>query len=142
MGDGGDITGVRGGQVPDGLFVRYGRHLSRWQPTVDGAVPEGLTPAARGGTARCVLVPRAGRDAPRAYPLLREQAVGDGSFVEVGLRDGARAVAEALVDGDGRQALAARGPRGVRAGHPCFSPCRIRTRVGGRPRRPRRRRRC
>ncbi|MFF9812279.1 glycogen debranching N-terminal domain-containing protein [Streptomyces sp. NPDC014006] len=83
VGDGGDITGVRGGHVPDGLFVRDGRHLSRWQLTVDGAVPETLTPVAGGDTARCVLVPRGGRDEPPAYTLFREQAVGDGSFVEV-----------------------------------------------------------
>jgi len=40
VGDGGDISGVRGGGSPDGLFVRDARHLSRWQLTVDGAVPE------------------------------------------------------------------------------------------------------
>jgi glycogen debranching enzyme len=82
VGDGGDISGVRGVGFPDGLFVRDARHLSRWQLTVDGAVPETLTPVADGDTARCVLVPRGGRDEPPAYTLFREQAVGDGSFVE------------------------------------------------------------
>lgn len=82
VGDGGDISGVRGGGTPDGLFVRDARHLSRWQLTVDGAVPETLTPVAEGDTARCVLVPRGGRQEPPAYTLFREQAVGDGGFVE------------------------------------------------------------
>lgn len=82
VGDGGDISGVRGGSSPDGLFVRDARHLSRWQLTVDGAVPEALSPVADGDTARCVLVPRGGRQEPPAYTLFREQAVGDGSFVE------------------------------------------------------------
>ncbi|WP_261718329.1 glycogen debranching N-terminal domain-containing protein [Streptomyces sp. FZ201] len=83
VGDGGDISGVRGGAgFPGGLFVRDARHLSRWQLTVDGAVPETLSPVAEGDTARCVLVPRGGRQEPPAYTLFREQAVGDGSFVE------------------------------------------------------------
>ncbi|WP_405947859.1 aminotransferase [Streptomyces prunicolor] len=82
VGDGGDISGVRGGSSPDGLFVRDARHLSRWQLTVDGAVPEALTPVADGDMARCVLVPRGGRQEPPAHTLFREQAVGDGSFVE------------------------------------------------------------
>lgn len=82
VGDGGDISGVRSVGSPDGLFVRDARHLSRWQLTVDGAVPEALTPVADGDTARCVLVPRGGRNEPPAYTLFREQAVGDGSFVE------------------------------------------------------------
>ncbi|MFF7068170.1 amylo-alpha-1,6-glucosidase [Streptomyces pseudovenezuelae] len=83
VGDGGDISGVRGGgSSPDGLFVRDARHLSRWQLTVDGAVPEALSPVADGDTARCVLVPRGGRQEPPAHTLFREQAVGDGSFVE------------------------------------------------------------
>ncbi|NEY31598.1 aminotransferase [Streptomyces sp. PRKS01-65] len=82
VGERGDISGVGCGSVPDGLFVRDARHLSRWQLTVDGAVPEALTPVAAGDTARCVLVPRGGRDEPPAYTLFREQAVGDGSFVE------------------------------------------------------------
>ncbi|GAB2843213.1 glycogen debranching N-terminal domain-containing protein [Streptomyces deserti] len=82
VGDRGDISGVRGVSAPDGLFVRDARHLSRWQLTVDGAVPETLAPVADGDTARCVLVPRGGRQEPPAYTLFREQAVGDGSFVE------------------------------------------------------------
>ncbi|MEU6541092.1 glycogen debranching N-terminal domain-containing protein [Streptomyces sp. NPDC047000] len=84
VGDGGDITGVRGtGGSPDGLFARDARHLSRWQLTVDGAVPETLAPVADGDVARCVLVPRGGRGEPPAYTVFREQAVGDGSFVEL-----------------------------------------------------------
>ncbi|MFF4485266.1 glycogen debranching N-terminal domain-containing protein [Streptomyces sp. NPDC001544] len=83
VGDRGDISGVRGGGLPDGLFVRDARHLSRWQLTVDGAVPEVLTPVADGDGARCVLVPRGGRQEPPAHTVFREQAVGDGSFVEL-----------------------------------------------------------
>ena len=82
VGDSGDISGVRGGNSPAGLFVRDARHLSRWQLTVDGAVPETLTPVADGDTARCVLVPRGGRQEPPAHTLFREQAVADGAFVE------------------------------------------------------------
>ncbi|MEU3986432.1 glycogen debranching N-terminal domain-containing protein [Streptomyces sp. NPDC026672] len=82
VGDGGDISGVRGGSSPDGLFVRDARHLSRWQLTVDGAVPETLTPVADGDAARCVLVPRGGRQEPPAHTVFREQAVAGGSFVE------------------------------------------------------------
>ncbi|MGW7256247.1 amylo-alpha-1,6-glucosidase [Streptomyces sp. NPDC054834] len=82
VGDRGDISGVRGGGSPDGLFVRDARHLSRWQLTVDGAMPEVLTPVADGDGARCVLVPRGGRQEPPAHTLFREQAVGDSSFVE------------------------------------------------------------
>ncbi|GAA2499143.1 amylo-alpha-1,6-glucosidase [Streptomyces longisporus] len=82
VGDSGDISGVRGSGSPDGLFVRDARHLSRWQLTVDGAVPESLTPVADGDTARCVLVPRGGRQEPPAYTIFREQAVGDSAFVE------------------------------------------------------------
>ncbi|GGX51658.1 amylo-alpha-1,6-glucosidase [Streptomyces minutiscleroticus] len=82
VGDGGDVSGVRGGSAPDGLFVRDARHLSRWQLTVDGAVPETLAPVADGDTARCVLVPRGGRQEPPAYTLFREQAVAEGVLVE------------------------------------------------------------
>ncbi|MFJ8507827.1 glycogen debranching N-terminal domain-containing protein [Streptomyces avermitilis] len=84
VGDGGDISGVRGGGSgsPDGLFVRDARHLSRWQLTVDGAVPEALSPVRAGDTARCVLVPRGGRQEPPAYTFFREQAVTEGAFVE------------------------------------------------------------
>ncbi|GKQ36366.1 glycogen debranching N-terminal domain-containing protein [Streptomyces sp. A012304] len=83
VGDRGDISGVRGTGSPDGLFVRDGRHLSRWQLTVDGAVPEVLSPVSGGDAARCVLVPRGGRDEPPSCTLFREQAVGDSSFVEL-----------------------------------------------------------
>ncbi|MEU6085569.1 glycogen debranching N-terminal domain-containing protein [Streptomyces sp. NPDC047085] len=82
VGDRGDISGVRGGSSPDGLFVRDARHLSRWQLTVDGAVPEVLTPVSDGDAARCVLVPRGGRQEPPAHTLFREQAVGDSAFIE------------------------------------------------------------
>lgn len=82
VGDRGDISGVRGSGSPDGLFVRDARHLSRWQLTVDGAVPEVLTPVTDGDAARCVLVPRGGRQEPPAHTLFRRQAVGDSSFVE------------------------------------------------------------
>ncbi|MFD3574909.1 glycogen debranching N-terminal domain-containing protein [Streptomyces sp. NPDC058644] len=87
LGSGGDISGVRGGgTAPDGLFVRDARHLSRWQLTVDGAVPEILAPVsdadADTGVARCVLVPRGGRQEPASCTLFREQAVTDGAFVE------------------------------------------------------------
>ncbi|MBV2357522.1 aminotransferase [Streptomyces sp. J2-1] len=116
VGDRGDIGGVRGGDLPDGLFVRDARHLSRWQLTVDGAVPEVLTPVGDhgpvgnqdgdggppgiggptgsggsaggrgsgggGGGARCVLVPRGGRQEPPAHLVVREQAVAEGAFLE------------------------------------------------------------
>ncbi|MFE9094042.1 glycogen debranching N-terminal domain-containing protein [Streptomyces sp. NPDC007264] len=82
VGDGGDISGVRGGGFPAGLFVRDARHLSRWQLTVDGAVPETLTPVADSDAARCVLVPRGGRQEPPAYTVFREQAVAESAFVE------------------------------------------------------------
>ncbi|MFB0617329.1 glycogen debranching N-terminal domain-containing protein [Streptomyces sp. AGS-58] len=82
VGDRGDIGGVRGGCLPDGLFVRDARHLSRWQLTVDGAVPDVLAPVADGDAARCVLVPRGGRQEPPAHTLFREQAVGDSSLVD------------------------------------------------------------
>ncbi|MBW5425068.1 aminotransferase [Streptomyces sp. BG9H] len=90
VGAGGDISGVGGvrggGAGPDGLFVRDARHLSRWQLTVDGAVPEVLAPvdtsATGAGAARCVLVPRGGRQEPPACTVLREQAVVEGAFVE------------------------------------------------------------
>ncbi|CAM5410736.1 amylo-alpha-1,6-glucosidase [Streptomyces aurantiogriseus] len=82
VGDRGDISGVRGAGAPDGLFVRDARHLSRWQLTVDGAVPEVLAPVADGDVARCVLVPRGGRSEPPSCTLFREQAVGESSFVE------------------------------------------------------------
>ncbi|MGY0486671.1 amylo-alpha-1,6-glucosidase [Streptomyces sp. WG-D5] len=82
----GALTAVRGVSSPDGLFVRDARHLCRWQLTVDGAAPEVLTPMSyeQEGVARCVLVPRGGgRQDPSAYTLFREQAVAEGSFVEL-----------------------------------------------------------
>ncbi|MEU5767969.1 amylo-alpha-1,6-glucosidase [Streptomyces asoensis] len=85
VGDRGDISGVPGPGAagsPEGLFVRDARHLSRWQLTVDGAVPEVLSPVADGDTTRCVLVPRGGRNEPPSCTLFREQAVGDSAFVE------------------------------------------------------------
>ncbi|MDX3576791.1 MULTISPECIES: glycogen debranching N-terminal domain-containing protein [unclassified Streptomyces] len=84
--DRGDISGVRGPGTaagsPEGLFVRDARHLSRWQLTVDGAVPETLSPVTDAEATRCVLVPRGGRDEPPSCTVFREQAVGDSSFVE------------------------------------------------------------
>ncbi|MER6258339.1 glycogen debranching N-terminal domain-containing protein [Streptomyces sp. NPDC059688] len=80
--DRGDISGVRGGSSPDGWFVRDARHLSRWQLTVDGAVPEVLRPVPDGDASRCALVPRGGRHEPPAYTVFREQAVGESAFVE------------------------------------------------------------
>ncbi|MFE9250226.1 glycogen debranching N-terminal domain-containing protein [Streptomyces sp. NPDC007088] len=77
----GDITGVRGSS-PDGLFVHDARHLSRWQLTVDGRVPEVLVPSRGGDTLRAVLTPRGGRTDPPPYTVFREQAVVDGVFVE------------------------------------------------------------
>ena len=56
-------------------------------------MPEALAPVADGDTARCVLVPRGGRNEPPAYTLFREQAVGDGSFVETLRVDSNRPVA-------------------------------------------------
>ncbi|MGW8376244.1 glycogen debranching N-terminal domain-containing protein [Streptomyces sp. ODS28] len=80
---GGDITGARG-VSPDGLFLRDARHLSRWQLTVDGAVPTVLVPAdARGGaTARCVLTPASSRAEPAAHTVFREQTVTAGALRE------------------------------------------------------------
>jgi len=82
VGERGDISGVRSGSALEGLFVRDARHLSRWQLTIDGAVPEALTPVAAEGTASCVLVPRGGRGDSPSCTLFREQAVGDGAFIE------------------------------------------------------------
>ncbi|MFF2021240.1 glycogen debranching N-terminal domain-containing protein [Streptomyces sp. NPDC058171] len=82
VGSGGDITGVHAGSAPDGLFVRDARHLSRWQLTVDGAVLTVLAPVGSGETARCVLVPRGGRQEPPSCTVLREQAVAEHGFVE------------------------------------------------------------
>lgn len=106
----GDITGARGTR-PDGYFLGDTRHLSRWQLTVDGAVPTVLVseaggPAAApgawvgaggtvagagavgwaaGGTAsaRSVLVPPTGRDEPPPHTVFREQRVAGGTLIDV-----------------------------------------------------------
>ncbi|MGY0488332.1 amylo-alpha-1,6-glucosidase [Streptomyces sp. WG-D5] len=75
----GGITGTRGA-VPDGLFVRDARHLSRWQLTVDGSAPVVLSPV--GATGECVLTPEGTRDAPPAYTVFRQQAVSAGEFTD------------------------------------------------------------
>ncbi|GAA2331170.1 hypothetical protein GCM10010431_62350 [Streptomyces kunmingensis] len=80
----GGIAGTRG-TSPDGLFVRDGRHLSRWQLTVDGTAPAVLSPLtpAGDGTGECVLTPQGTRDAPPAYTVFRHQAVTAGEFTDV-----------------------------------------------------------
>lgn len=80
----GSITGTRGA-TPDGLFVRDGRHLSRWQLTVDDSAPVVLSPhtPTGEGTGECVLTPEGTRDAPPAYTVLRRQAVTAGAFTDV-----------------------------------------------------------
>ncbi|MEU6736111.1 glycogen debranching N-terminal domain-containing protein [Streptomyces physcomitrii] len=78
----GDMGGGHGGP-PEGLFVRDARHLSRWQLTLDGAVPEVLSPLDGERPARCVLVPRGGRQEPPAHTLFREQALVEGGFTEI-----------------------------------------------------------
>ncbi|MET8473095.1 glycogen debranching N-terminal domain-containing protein [Streptomyces sp. NPDC006422] len=75
----GGITGTRGA-VPDGLFVRDARHLSRWLLTVDGAAPAVLSPVDPAGA--CVLTPEGTRDAPPAYTVFRQQAVAAGEFTD------------------------------------------------------------
>ncbi|MFD8294648.1 amylo-alpha-1,6-glucosidase [Streptomyces bauhiniae] len=79
----GGITGVRG-TAPDGVFARDGRHLSRWQLTVDGGHPAVLVPASREDdhTTSCVLTPQGTRDAPPAYTVFRRQSVAAGEFTE------------------------------------------------------------
>ncbi|MYV42058.1 aminotransferase [Streptomyces sp. SID1328] len=79
----GGITGVRG-TAPDGVFARDGRHLSRWQLTVDGSHPTVLVPASREDdhAASCVLIPKGTRDAPPAYTVFRRQSVAAGEFTE------------------------------------------------------------
>ncbi|MFD4990162.1 glycogen debranching N-terminal domain-containing protein [Streptomyces sp. NPDC058372] len=81
LGDEGEALGGRGA-VPQGLFVRDARHLSRWQLALDGAGPDVLVPASGEGTLRCVLAPRSGPGEPPAYTVFREQAVSDGSLVD------------------------------------------------------------
>ncbi|MFI7386252.1 glycogen debranching N-terminal domain-containing protein [Streptomyces sp. NPDC049813] len=80
----GTVTRTRG-TSPDGLFVRDGRHLSRWQLTVDGTAPGVLTALTAGadGTGECVLTPQGTRDAPPAYTVFRHQAVTAGAFTDV-----------------------------------------------------------
>ncbi|SCK39911.1 glycogen debranching N-terminal domain-containing protein [Streptomyces sp. WMMB 322] len=90
LGPSGDVGGPPGwtlpsaqseGTVPEGLFVRDARHLSRWQLTVDGASPAVLVPASdSNGTA--VLTPHGTREEPPAYTVFREQAVVSGEFTE------------------------------------------------------------
>lgn len=56
------------GTLPDGLFLRDARHLSRWQLTVDGNAPGILVPAEvqDDATAACVLtLPARGTNPPR-----------------------------------------------------------------------------
>ncbi|AUH43099.1 amylo-alpha-1,6-glucosidase [Streptomyces sp. CMB-StM0423] len=74
----GDITGARGTQ-PDGFFLGDTRHLSRWQLTVDGAVPT-LLVAERDAA---VLVPPTARDEPPPHTVFREQRVEGGALVDV-----------------------------------------------------------
>ncbi|MER5489886.1 glycogen debranching N-terminal domain-containing protein [Streptomyces sp. NPDC002490] len=96
VGVGGEITGTHSGHAPDGLFVRDARHLSRWQLTVDGAVPWVLVPVEPGDTARCVLVPRVGLEEPPSCTVLREQAVAEHGLVESLRVVGNRAVPTAV----------------------------------------------
>ncbi|MFI7617403.1 glycogen debranching N-terminal domain-containing protein [Nonomuraea terrae] len=73
----GDIRGLNGAST-DGLFIRDGRHLSRWLLTVDGTAPPLLTSSADG----CVLAPAGTRDRPPAYTVFRRQAVAEGALTE------------------------------------------------------------
>ncbi|MEV6104915.1 glycogen debranching N-terminal domain-containing protein [Streptomyces sp. NPDC051940] len=73
----GDITGARGA-LPEGLFVRDARHLSRWQLTVDGATPDVLAPG--------VLVPHVGRSEPPPHTVAREQQVRADGVLEDRIR--------------------------------------------------------
>ncbi|MGP3982889.1 amylo-alpha-1,6-glucosidase [Streptomyces sp. KR80] len=81
VGPSGDITGARG-PMPDGLFLRDARHLSRWQLTVDGATPTVLVPASAGPVAASVLSPLGSRAEPPGHTVFREQSVRDGTLVE------------------------------------------------------------
>ncbi|WP_407564831.1 glycogen debranching N-terminal domain-containing protein [Streptomyces sp. 184] len=94
----GDITGARGTR-PDGFFLGDTRHLSRWQLTVDGAVPTLL--ASRAGpdgpaTAHSALVPPTARDEPPPHTVFREQRVTGGALVDVLRITGNRADPEKL----------------------------------------------
>jgi glycogen debranching enzyme len=81
VGPSGDITGTRG-LMPDGLFVRDARHLSRWQLTLDGATPTVLVPASPGPVAACVLTPLGSRAEPPAHTVFREQSVQSGTLID------------------------------------------------------------
>ncbi|MGX1838634.1 amylo-alpha-1,6-glucosidase [Streptomyces diastaticus] len=81
LGEEGEAVGGRGA-VPQGLFVRDARHLSRWQLALDGAAPEVLVPASGEGSPRWVLAPRSGLGEPPAYTVFREQALSDGCLVD------------------------------------------------------------
>ncbi|WP_314172365.1 amylo-alpha-1,6-glucosidase [Streptomyces winkii] len=94
LGPSGDVSGPPGwtlpssqseGTVPEGLFVRDARHLSRWQLTVDGYSPAVLVPASDGtgpGSGAAVLTPHGTREQPPAFTLFREQAVVSGELTE------------------------------------------------------------
>lgn len=89
LGPSGDVNGTHGalpsaqseGTVPEGLFMRDARHLSRWQLTVDGAAPAVLVPATD-GSGVAVLTPHGTREEPPAYTVFREQAVVSGVLSE------------------------------------------------------------
>ncbi|NGN65184.1 aminotransferase [Streptomyces sp. A7024] len=83
IGPAGDITGARAA-LPDGLFIRDARHLSRWQLTVDGATPEVLVPAGPGTApaAESVLTPASSRTDPPAHTLFRELRVTAGALLD------------------------------------------------------------
>ncbi|MFD6293432.1 glycogen debranching N-terminal domain-containing protein [Streptomyces sp. NPDC060235] len=102
----GGINATRG-TLPDGLFLRDARHLSRWQLTVDGNAPGILVPAEvqDDDTAACVLTPPGTRDQPAAYTVFRQQSVSAGVFTEhlrlVSNRpEAVTAVLELVVDAD------------------------------------------
>ncbi|MFG2357921.1 glycogen debranching N-terminal domain-containing protein [Streptomyces sp. NPDC048521] len=79
----GGISGTRG-TLPDGLFLRDARHLSRWHLTVDGTEPAALVPATAetDDKATSVLTPPGTRDNPPAYTVFREQTVSAGALTE------------------------------------------------------------
>ncbi|MGH3313147.1 MAG: amylo-alpha-1,6-glucosidase [Streptomyces sp.] len=81
LGSGGDIDG-RVDATPDGLFVNDGRHLSRWQLSLDDAAPDLLVPASGDGACTAVLTPPFGRDQPPACTVYREQALTHRTLVE------------------------------------------------------------
>ncbi|MFF2862991.1 glycogen debranching N-terminal domain-containing protein [Streptomyces rubiginosohelvolus] len=77
----GGVTG-RGGALPDGLFQRDARHLSRWTLTVNGTTPSVLVTSAREASAHRVLSPPGTRDEPPAFTVFREQALASGLLTE------------------------------------------------------------